>query len=648
MNKFGFFEEIALNCLHPQGWLRNWLICQRDGLTGHLEAAGYPFGEVGWDTAFAKMSYQTDVADEWWPYEQTGYWVDGMVRCGLLLDDPFLLNKARQSIDNVLKNPDKDGYLGPAHIKRSDGSAVNRWAHAVFFRSLMAYSCKEQAVIPAMLKHYLSGTSDHNTGREVCNTEIMAWLYAQTGNEQILELAENAYESYNQKSSDEDTAVHNMLSDKRASEHGVTYMEQAKLGAVLYLQNGNETWLQASIHAFEKLKRDQLLADGVCSSSEFLRGKDPLDSHETCDIADMTWSLGYLLMATGDPGYADWIEKACFNAAPGAVTSDFRALQYFSCPNQVICDRNSNHNLFYRGEKWMSYRPNPGTECCPGNVNRIMPNYVGRMWLKRKDGYAAVLYGSCEVELTDQNNKKVKVEEITDYPFEDVIRFRICCDSVAELTLYFRIPVWCECAELHRSDCVISGNSGTFVRVEGSFADGEEITLRLPMHITVQKWGRDGISVERGPLVYSLPIKAEISLDKTEKRATEDFPAYNMRPLTDFNYALVREGLEQAEFIRYKENIPGFNSDSPPVGLKVKAIRLPGYDLKICDEIEREIPVSTGERKVVKVKGNFVFTPQLPDKSVVTAAVNGEQEEILLVPYGAAKLRVTVFPYIGA
>ena len=37
-----------------------------------------------------------------------------------------------------------------------------------------------------------------------------------------------------------------------------------------------------------------LLVDGVCSSTEDLRGKDPLDSHETCDIADpyqvITWT----------------------------------------------------------------------------------------------------------------------------------------------------------------------------------------------------------------------------------------------------------------------------------------------------------------------------------------------------------------------
>ena len=61
--------------------------------------------------------------------------------------------------------------------------------------------------------------------------------------------------------------------------------------------------------------------------------------HETCDITDHTWALAYLLQATGDARYADRIEQVIFNALPGSITKDFRALQYFSCPNQVIADQ---------------------------------------------------------------------------------------------------------------------------------------------------------------------------------------------------------------------------------------------------------------------------------------------------------------------
>ena len=96
---YGRFQSIPANAITPHGWLRQYLINQRNGLTGHLEKAGYPFNTVGWaaDSIPGNKSIE-----KWWPYEQNAYWVDGMIRCGLLLNDTSLLNKARKSIYYVL------------------------------------------------------------------------------------------------------------------------------------------------------------------------------------------------------------------------------------------------------------------------------------------------------------------------------------------------------------------------------------------------------------------------------------------------------------------------------------------------------------------------------------------------------------------
>ena len=44
--------------------------------------------------------------------------------------------------------------------------------------------------------------------------------------------------------------------------------------------------------------------------------------------------------------------------------------------------------------------------------------------------------------------------------------------------------------------------------------------------------------------------------------------------------------------------------------------------------------------------GKFVFTPRYPGKNVLKKEEFGQEETIALVPYAAAKLRVTVFPVI--
>src|SRR5471032_309518 len=123
--------------------------------------------------------------------------------------------------------------------------------------------------------------------------------------------------------------------------------------------------------------------------------------------------MGYMLMAGGDGHWADRIEQTIFNALPGAVTKDFKQVQYFSSNNQIaatstICPRIAQTR--------MSYRAAHETECCAGNVNRAMPNYVTRMWMRMDGGFAATLFGPCEV-MADLGGQSVKISEETDYPF---------------------------------------------------------------------------------------------------------------------------------------------------------------------------------------------------------------------------------------
>ena len=132
--------------------------------------------------------------------------------------------------------------------------------------------------------------------------------------------------------------------------------------------------------------------------------------HETCDISDLTWALGYLYMITGDAKYGDRIENAIFNAGLGSVDDEFKGNQYFSCPNQVICDDTSNHVSFFRGLDWNSNAPKKFLSCCAGNVHRFMPNYVCRAFMCDGDELAAFVYAPCTVTTT-LNGRAVSIKE---------------------------------------------------------------------------------------------------------------------------------------------------------------------------------------------------------------------------------------------
>ncbi|MFP4444545.1 MAG: beta-L-arabinofuranosidase domain-containing protein, partial [Spirochaetia bacterium] len=316
----GIFRESPISSVCPQGWLRKFLETQISGLTGNIEAAGPPFDDAGWGLPFKRVDYPNNTfTDDWWPYEQTGYWLDGAVRTAFLANHQTLKNRVVSRIEAVLECQASDGYLGPENLRKSEKQ--NRWAHAVFFRALMAYysATQDDRIISALTRHYKSNTSSHLDGREVVNTEIMFWLYGITNDRTVLECAGSTYMAYLSKNKNSPMHPEYMRQDDTAREHGVTYNEIAKLAAIYSIYIDDPDMLSAAVNAYEKLQRDQVLVGGVCSSAEFLEGNDPLDSSEVCDIADYTWSLGYLLMATGNPIYADRIEYAVFNAAPGAV-----------------------------------------------------------------------------------------------------------------------------------------------------------------------------------------------------------------------------------------------------------------------------------------------------------------------------------------
>lgn len=105
-----------------------------------------------------------------------------------------------------------------------------------------------------------------------------------------------------------------------------------------------------------------------------------------------------MLMATGDVKWADKMESAVYNAALGAINKDFKALQYFSSPNQLLATEKSSMAPY--GEEGLSrqaYRPGFDVECCSGNVHRMFPNYISRMWMNGDEHeIVAALYGPSE------------------------------------------------------------------------------------------------------------------------------------------------------------------------------------------------------------------------------------------------------------
>ncbi len=639
------WRPLELTRIQPGGWIREFLQRQRDGLTGNLEAAGYPFNTEGW--CHDRLALGDRGGSGWWPYEQVAYWVDGMIRCGILLDDAPLKAKARRQIDHVLAHPDPDGYLGPDAMKTLQGDhGSERWPHAVFFRAIMAdYDERPRtSTLRALTRHYLSNTAPHSANRNVCNLETMAWLYERTGDARIRDLAETCFKEFQQREHKDGATLANMRKSHKIGDHGPRHMELFKMGAILHRMTGNRTWLEASMKGYRKLKRDHVLIDGVPSSTEHLRGVYSNAGHETCVISDFLWSLGHLLASTGEASIADDMERICFNALPGAVLPDFTALQYFSGPNQVIAGPQTNHHPHGIGCAHISYRPNPATECCPGNVHRAMPAYAGRMWMEDgQGGLMAALYGASTCVI-GKGKDALTVRQETDYPFSDRITFHFATRTPSILSFTLRIPGWCRRAAITLNGKPVRRTlrAGTFVTIRRAYKDGDRIDVHLPMKLRAEKGPEQSVGFTLGPLVMALPIKEKRTV-VDDKRSTKAFPAWTIEPESPWNYGVgTTRTIIPPVRITAGQAYP-FDPDASPLCVDIHATRIAGWRLIR----KRKLVLRHGD-KVRIHEGNLVFMPLMPEDTVRAKARKRRPETITLVPYGATRLRITWFPVLAA
>jgi DUF1680 family protein len=237
--------------------------------------------------------------------------------------------------------------------------------------------------------------------------------------------------------------------------------------------------------------------------------------NETCAaIASFQWAWR-LLLATGDAGYADLMERILYNGFASSTATDGTRFFYVN-PLQRRPDHFEKDDPGRRRE-WFS------CACCPPNIMRTMaslqhylattspgtgspgtgsPGTGGTLYVHQFTGatLSAPLAGGV-----------LTVEMVTDYPWSGVVELRVTGAPPQDCGLALRVPAWsAPPALLLNEDPVQASPEPGYLVVRRRWRPGDVLRYELDIspRLTYPDPRVDAVrgcaAIERGPLVYCL------------------------------------------------------------------------------------------------------------------------------------------------
>lgn len=595
----GRFEKLPLGAIKPAGWLKDQLLIQANGMTGQLEEH---WEDVGSDSAW--------LGGEGEGWERGPYYLDGLVPLAYLLDDHTLIKKAQKWLDWILSSQDAEGWFGPTKDR-------DWWSRMIVTKVLMQYqeATGDERVIPFLL-HYAEYQLQHLPKRPLAewgkyrageNILVWQWLYQQTGAAFLLEVITLLQEqAFDWAGLYQDYPFRRYVTEFSHESHVVNVAMALKYYGLDYRLSGDSQQRELLDQALKQLMVYHGQLHGMVSGDEWLAGTHPSQGTELCSIVEYMYSMETLLAIFGDTTFGDRLERAAFNALPAAISRDWLAHQYDQQVNQICCDH-SKRNWTENGDDANLFGLEPHFGCCTANMHQGWPKFVSSLWMQDQEGLVCQSISPCVVD-----NGEVKVTVASHYPFQHQALLKVA--SQVSTILKIRIPTWVDTVTLLKNEQSVEVNIQNGYLIIGQAAGYEQYQLSFASHVQQESRAQKAIGISYGPLLFALPIEEKWQVVK----GTAPFFDWQVTPQSDWRIALSVNA-------SYQVVINGMTSQ------------------QVFDSRHSPIEVRTTGWKAQnwQVENHSAGTP--PYQVEV-----GEAQEIILVPYGGAKLRIAEFPTIDS
>ena len=321
------------------------------------------------------------------------------------------------------------------------------------------------------------------------------------------------------------------------------------------------------------------------------------------------YSYELLFAYTGETKWLERLEVLAFNALPATISEDMWTHQYVQMNNQIACQKFPGKSLFRtNGKEAHLFGLEPNFGCCTANFNQGWPKFALSAFMYNDECVASVLPIPSQLKTKD-----ISITLETNYPFENTLKYTV--DAKKDFKFEIRLP-------RDAKNIVVNGQSETQTHLTFNITEGVKCEFVISFDFTPHfvKYAYDLNYVKYGNLVFSLPIEAEKIMCEYEKDGVErKFPYcdYELIPKSDWNYGFADTALKAES--KTSGDI-SFSQSNPPITITAKMQKIDwgledGYE-SVCARIPQSLtPVS-------------------------------KVEELSLIPYGCAKLRITLLPFV--
>lgn len=603
MKKWNFFTS---NEIKPAGWLKRQLKIQADSLSGNLHKVWKDVRDSAW----------VGGTEEGW--ERVPYWLDGFIPLTYLLEDEALIADARKYIDAIIESQEDDGWICPC--KPEERASYDTWAVQLITKVLTVYyECSNDERIPDVIYKALK-----NYYQLLADGSIRLFEWGKYRWYECFIAISFLKERY------EEVWIHDLARILKAQ--GMDYHEVEKrwerpinqwtfdthiVNLAMMLKSEcvscdffEEEYTDLAEHFRTLLDQYNGTPVGLFTGDECLSGLSPIQGTELCAVVEQMYSYELLYAYTGDRKWAERLEILAYNALPATISDDMWTHQYDQLSNQIACIRFPGKSLFRTNDSdahLFGLEPNYG--CCTANFNQGWPKFALSAYLHQENTVLSAVLAPSEL-----STEMCKISLETDYPFVNKLTYKV--EAKKEFIFKIRIPSFVQ--NLMVNEAEADGSEDLVFE----FAAGMETEIVITFDTVPELMDRpyNLKTVRCGSLVFSVPISYEKRmLEYTANGVERKFPYcdYEYVGISDWNYGYAKE---EFEMIHKEVNEIPFSSEAPAVVMKAAVQKIPwgfadGYET-VCDKM----PLST-------------------------EAV-GPVEEILLYPYGCAKLRMTEIPLI--